>query len=98
MVKQVIWGDSALADIDEIFEYWETVTGSSNYNLKLFSAFQHAAKLIESNNYIGRATTREDTYRLVVLQFVLYYKLNTDHIRILALFDTRRNPDHNPIE
>ena len=98
MAKQVIWGESALDDLDTIFEYWESVTGSSRYNRKMLLAFQHAAKRIESNNFIGRATTKDDTYRVVVMHFVLYYKVNDDHIRILYIYDSRRNPDKNPIE
>lgn len=98
MAKQVIWGDAALDDLDAIFEYWEMVTGSSRYNKKMLLAFQNAAKRIESNNLIGRATTKEDVYRVVVMHFVLYYKVNDDHIRILYIFDTRRNPENNPVE
>lgn len=98
MVKQVIWDAEALNDIEQVFEYWEMRTGSNNYNRKLLNAFKKAALLIEGNNFIGTATTRHQTFRLVVNEFALYYKVNEDDIRILAVFDTRRNPTDNPIE
>lgn len=98
MVKQVIWDAEALNDLEEVFEYWELRTGSSNYNKKLLSAFKKSAWLIEGNNLLATATTRYQTYRLVVHEFALCYKVNEDLIRILAIFDTRRNPSDNPIE
>ncbi len=98
MAKQVIWDAEELNDIEQVFEFWELRTGSSSYNRKLLAAFKKAALLIEGNNLMGTATTRHKTFRLVVNEFALYYKVNEEDIRILAVFDTRRDPTDNPIE
>jgi toxin YoeB len=92
MAKRVIWTKKAVNERIEIIKYWIDKTGSNNYSRKLETKFRETIRNISDNNYLGKATDIEGVRLSIVSHYLLFYEVCQNHIEILTLFDSRRNP------
>ena len=93
MAKKIIWTVSAQFDRKEIFAYWNEKKKSKTYSIKLNQLFIEATELLALHPLTGRSTTIENVHVKIVRDYLMVYK-NTDlEIQILAIFDSRQNPD-----
>jgi toxin YoeB len=92
MAKQIIW--SIRADIDRkgIFEYWTNRNKSSSYSKKLNNLFIRAVELIAEHSSIGRSTNIENVRIKVVKDYLIYEDI-PDLVKVLTIWDSRRNPE-----
>lgn len=82
MEVKVLWTDTSLAQLQEIFNYYSIVKKSI---------------LLESNPFIGvkeqLLADRLFEYRfLVVTNYKIMYRFNDNIARIVSVFDCRQNP------
>lgn len=93
MAKQIIWTLSAQLDRKEIFLYWNKKNKSNLYSLKLNKLFIEATELLASHPQTGRSTNIQNVRVKIIRDFLMVYSFTDTDIQILAIFDTRQNPD-----
>src|SRR5882757_2701099 len=92
MAKRIIWTEQASFERREILNYWYFRTGNKKYSKKLALQFRETVKYIASHNYLGRGTELEDVRVAVCGHYLLFYKLITESVLVITVFDNRRNP------
>lgn len=93
MAKRVIWSLKAKEERRKILEYWEERNGDKIYSRKLAKEFREKVKYIVEYNYIGTAADIENVRAAVCGNYILFYEIDEKFIKILAVWDGRRNPD-----
>jgi len=93
MVKQVIWSIKAQNDRKEILQYWINRNKSTEYSKKLFNLFQEAVKLLVKHPTIGSPTEFGSVRSKIVRDYQIFYRDSADAIHILAIWDSRQDPE-----
>ena len=92
MAKEIRWSVRADQDRIDIFEYWTNRSKSTTYSTKLNKLFiESLEKLVEQPD-LGREIKSPLTRRVVVTHYLIYYEINSDFIKVLTIWDSRRNP------
>jgi len=96
MEVKVLWTDTSLAQLQEIFDYYSFNASSSVAN-KIVKRIVRKSILIESNPFIGVKESllidRPFEYRfLVANNYKIIYRFNDNIVRIVPVFDCRQNP------
>jgi len=93
MVKRIIWSKRAKNDRKSILEYWSIRNKSRQYPRKLFKIFQDSVLEIASNPFTGMYTDYHGVKVKIVRDYKIFYEEIDSSIVILAIWDTRQNPD-----
>jgi len=93
MAKEVVWSASAQRDRQEILDYWIGRNKSKRYSVKLESLFYRATALISKHPEIGHETEMNDIRAWPVFDYSIYYRIEDQHVRILRIWDNRRDPE-----
>lgn len=93
---KILWSDSALAELEEIFDYYQA-KASSIVARSLVKAIIQKTLILESNPFVGvkesLLSDRPDEYRyLVYKNYKIIYRCNDNLIIIITVFDSRQNP------
>lgn len=96
MEVKVLWTDTSLVQLQEIFDYY-SFNASSSVASKIVKRIVKRSILLKSNPFIGvkeaLLTDRPFEYRfLVVNNYKIIYRFNDNIIRIVSVFDCRQNP------
>jgi len=96
MEVKVLWTDTSLSQLQEIFDYY-SFNASTSVASKIVKRIVKKSLLLESNPFIGvketLLTDRSFEYRfLVVTNYKIIYRLNDNIARIVSVFDCRQNP------
>ncbi len=93
MVRRIIWSKNALKDKIVILDYWFKRIGTKTYSRKLDKELRQAVKNLKYFPKMGRLLEDSDIRFLVVDYYQIFYKYTETEIRILYLWDSRRNPE-----
>lgn len=96
MEVKVLWSDSALSQLEEIYDYYKT-EASPRIAKNLIKSLVTETLLLESNPFLGTKepllSERPFEYRyLVKKNYKIIYRFNDNLIRIISVFDCRQNP------
>lgn len=98
MVKRIIWSEKAKEERKEILEYWIKATGSRRYSFKLRNEFNYLIRLLLNFPNLGFKVLNYDARCLVKGDYKIFYDTKKEkdnmEIRILHIWDTRRNPEN----
>jgi plasmid stabilization system protein ParE len=92
MAKNTHWSVRADQERIEILEYWFNRNKSAEYSIKLSKLFRAAVDLIAEFPETGRPTKLPFIRKKIVKDYILYYEITPEHIEILTVWDSRRNP------
>ena len=97
MEIKILWSDSALADLEEIFEY-HRIKASPDIARSLVKSIIQKTQILESNPFVGvkepLLSDRPFEYRyLIEKNYKIIYRFNDNLIRINTVFDCRQNPN-----
>ena len=93
MAKKIIWTVSAQEDRKSILLYWNKRNKSNAYSLKLNKLFIEATEILALRPLTGRLTNLKDIRVKIVIDYLLVYKHSDTEILVLAIFDSRQDPD-----
>lgn len=93
MAKRVIWSQKARNDRRKILEYWEKRNGDKIYSKKLAAQFRKKVKYIVQYSHFGIETDMEDVRVTVCGNYLLFYEIDEKCVKILAVWDNRRDPE-----
>jgi plasmid stabilization system protein ParE len=89
-IYRIVWTDEALNNLRSIIEYFE-----KNWTEREIKKFVKSLSLLASNPNSFPSINHPKNLRKVVIskQTSIFYQLIENQIRIVSLFDNRRNPD-----
>jgi len=93
MVRRIIWSKNALRDKIRILDYWYIKIGTKNYSRKLDKELRRGVKNLRLFPKMGRLLDNSGIRFLIVDYYQIFYKYTETEIRILHLWDSRRNPE-----
>jgi plasmid stabilization system protein ParE len=94
MAKKIIgWTTRSIIDRTNIYRYWLERNQSDIYPEKLEQLFEKSAELISNFQNIGTQTNHRNVYSKVIRDYKIFYRIETDEIQILRVWDTRQHPD-----
>ena len=93
MAKKIRWTTRSITDRILIYKYWLERNQSNTYPEKLEQLFEKSAELISNFPNIGNQTNYRNVYSKVVRDYKIFYRIETDEIQILRVWDTRQHPD-----
>lgn len=96
MEIKILWSDSALTELEVIFDYYKA-KASSDIARNLVKSIIQKTQILESNPFLGvkepLLSERSFEYRyLVEKNYKIIYRFNDNIIRINTVFDCRQNP------
>ncbi len=96
MEVKILWSDTSLAQLQEIFDYYNYKSGTTVAK-KIVQGIVEKSLLLESNPLIGvkepLLVARPFEYRfLVEKKYKIIYRFNDNIARIVSVFDCRQNP------
>jgi plasmid stabilization system protein ParE len=97
MAKRIIWSREAVADRIQILDYWYKRLGDKRYSARLDEQFRRAVRLISIYPGLGRRLDDRKERFFVTEFYQIFFIEDEDTIRILHIWDTRRDPDEFPV-
>jgi plasmid stabilization system protein ParE len=96
MEVKVIWTDSAILQLEDIFDYYKLKV-SLKAARRLALSIVETANLLKTNPLLGSKEplliNRKGDYRfLIERNYKIIYLNNPDFVSVVAVFDCRRNP------
>ncbi len=90
----VSWTNSTKIDLQEILDYY-LINENFSIAKNLLNKILKSVTLLERNPKLGKSETLLDgDYRFIQSGiYKIVYKINNKRIYIIAIFDSRRNPD-----
>jgi len=93
MAKRIIWAPQAVADRIQILDYWYKRLGNKAYSAKLDDMFKETVQLLSRFPQLGRHLENREERVFVKDHYQIFYLDEEDAIKILHLWDSRRNPE-----
>ena len=93
MVERLVWSVLAQKQKKEIFDYWNKRNKSKIYSRKLNKLFNKESEMLLFYPNIGYETNFENVRIKLIIDYRLVYQIKENEIRILTIWDTRRNPE-----
>jgi addiction module RelE/StbE family toxin len=97
MAKKIRWTNRAIMDRTNIYRYWLERNQSNTYPEKLEKLFEKSADIISIFPHIGTSTNYREVYAKIVRDYKIFYRIKSDEIQILRVWDTRQHPDNTRI-
>jgi plasmid stabilization system protein ParE len=97
MGHQIIWTATAEQQFDELSSYLAEFW-SPEIAIRFVNDFYEKLDLIAAMPYIGVASPQDIHFRkiLITSKNLLFYRILEDTIALIAVLDTRQNPDKLP--
>jgi toxin YoeB len=93
MAKRIIWAPQAVADRIQILDFWYNRLGTKEYPTKLDEMFKETVQLLSRFPQLGRQLAYREERVFVKDHYQVFYLDEEDAIKILHLWDSRRNPE-----
>lgn len=93
MAKRVVWSEEASEDLIGILKYWQQRNKSNAFSTKLFRLIEEAIDLAIEYPSLGRKTDHHDVKNIRVRHYLIFFREIDDTLRILAIWDSRQDPD-----
>ena len=92
--RKIIWSSKAKIDLFQILEYFYNRNGSKTYSVKLNAKIRRAIRLLSNHPFLGLQSDVENVRTLVEGDYAVFYQVDSETIRITAIWDCRQNPDN----
>jgi plasmid stabilization system protein ParE len=91
---KLIWSDNAIRNLKSIITYLENAWTEKEIR-KFVQLLNRQLILVQTNPYLFPLIKKSINLRKAVLskQISVYYQIETNHIRVISLFDNRQNPN-----
>lgn len=98
MARRLIWSVTAQNSRKNLFDYWNNRNKSKVYSNKLNSLFNENLKSVVQFPEFGNSAANDNIKYVIISHFELIYKITTNEIIVLDIWDTRQNPENFPIK
>lgn len=90
--RKIIWSPKARLDLICILDFYFKRNGSIIYSRKLNSRIRSSIRLLVKFADIGFKTDVESIRVLIVGDYYIFYRLNSETVEIITIWDSRQNP------
>lgn len=91
--RTIIWTAKAKRDFTSTLKFYNQRNRNSDYSRKIKSGVVDLVSKLKEHIYLGRPTDIKSIRILVKGYFTIYYEIKELEILILAIWDSRRNPE-----
>jgi plasmid stabilization system protein ParE len=99
MVKRkIVWSPRAKIDLFEILNYYYKRNGNKKYSQKINKKIRSAIRLLKKFPEIGVHTDVINVRNLIEGDYSIFYRIDSDLIEIIAIWDCRQDLDKLRIE
>jgi plasmid stabilization system protein ParE len=91
--KKITWSPNAKLDLYRILDFFYQRNGNSIYSRRIYSRLHKTINLLATQSFLGKPTDYDKIRVLVYSEYLIFYEVLSDHIYILKVWDSRRNPD-----
>ena len=95
VARKINWTKEANFERREILAFWVHKNKSKTYSIKLNKLFIVTLKRLAENPKIGRKTDFENVHVKIVRDYLLFYEFDTKQIKVLSIWDGRRDENTN---
>lgn len=95
VARKINWTKEANFERKEILAFWVYRNKSKTYSIKLNKLFVDTLKILAENPKIGRKTDFENVHVKIVRDYLLFYEFDTKQIKVLSIWDGRRDENTN---
>lgn len=96
VARKIIWTQKANLERKAILEYWIERNKSKKFSIKLNKLIISTIKQIAETPSIGRKTDLDNVRVKIIRDYLLFYEFDEDYLKVLALWDGRR--DENSLQ
>jgi toxin YoeB len=89
--RKIIWTKEANSERKEILKFWIENNKSKTYSVKLNKLFIKTLKQLADNPKIGRETDLKDARVKIVRNYLMFYEFSDVQIKVLSIWDGRRD-------
>ena len=93
MAKRIIWSARAKQDKKEILRYWLNRNKSNVYPKKLNTLLKIKVKSLADSSIPRKRTDHGNAFIKIVRDYFIIFEEDDSTIYILAIWDSRQNPD-----
>jgi addiction module RelE/StbE family toxin len=93
MTKPIVWSQNSKNDLKNIKKFFNTRNQSAAYSNKLLKTFRDSANLIEKFPLLSISTEYDNVRGFVILEYIIFYEIMSEHILVLCIWDSRRDPE-----
>jgi toxin YoeB len=93
MAGRIIWSDLSEHTVRDICSYWNLRNKSTAYSLKLIRKLDRAVETLIEFPLAGSELGLEGIRYLVVDAYQILYRVDSEAIIIITVWDTRQNPE-----
>jgi len=93
VVRRIIWTKRANIVFIAILEYFFKRNGTKSYSRKLNSEIKQTLNHIRKYPFLGKKTNIENVHIFISGNYQIYYKLKSDIIIVLLIWDSRQDPN-----
>ena len=93
MARKIVWTQQGHNQKIKILAYWLDHNQSSTYSKKLNHLFNKKIELLIQYPYLGIKTQLKNIRVKTVNKYLIAYKITEREIQILAVWDSRQNPE-----
>lgn len=90
--SKIIWSSLAETELIEVLEYWVKRNNSADFSKKIVRLIKQKEKLLLDYPLLGKPTKIENVRGVLIIYYLLIYKITNDRIEVLSFFDARQNP------
>ena len=94
--RKIVWTQKANLERKAILEYWIERNKSKKFSIKLNKLIISTIKQVAETPSIGRKTDLENVRVKIIRDYLLFYEFDEDYLKVLALWDGRR--DENSLQ
>jgi plasmid stabilization system protein ParE len=92
--RKIVWSAKAKIDLLQILEYFYIRNGSKTYSLKLNTKIRRTIRLLSNHPFLGLKSDVENVRALIEGDYAIFYQVDSETIRITAIWDCRQNTDN----
>ena len=90
LIRRAIWKSKATKQWKSNLQFYSERNGSDTYSKKLDGQMQHVIESLCRQPGMGEKTKRKGIRRLVVGNYALFYRFNSEELIVEAIIDGRR--------
>ncbi|PKP25436.1 MAG: type II toxin-antitoxin system RelE/ParE family toxin [Bacteroidetes bacterium HGW-Bacteroidetes-2] len=96
--RKIIWTKKAIVEKKEILEYWINRNKSKSFSTKLNQLILEDLRTLSVNPEIGKKTDFENIRVIMIRDYLLFFEIHKNELVVLAIWDSRRNPNKMKIK
>lgn len=96
--KEIIWSKLAKTQLKTVLEYYVLQNGNANYSLKLLYEVEDLLNTLSKSELIGRLTSNKFTRVISMKNYLIFYEINEDKIKIISFWDNRQNIKNRKVQ